>query len=72
MFSICGGCGREKRLAVNSEDGLGATDAEVTDEAVAACPVGCLLKKRVGYAVPVGRRRFDHEPIGSEIEGATK
>ncbi len=64
------GRGREKHLAVNSEDGLGATDAEATDEAVAACPTGCLLEKRVGYAVPVGRRRFDHQPIGSEIEAA--
>ena len=32
------------------------------------CPVGALMKKRVGYAVPIGRRPYDHEPIGSEIE----
>ncbi len=62
------GRGKDKRLAVNAEGGLVATDVKVTDEAIAACPVGCLLKKRVGYAVPVGRRRFDHEPIGSDIE----
>ncbi len=62
------GRGRDKRLAVDAQEGLGATDVEVTDEAVAACPVGCLLKKRVGYAVPVGRRRFDTQPIGSDIE----
>ncbi len=74
------GRGRDKRLAVDgephsacppSEGRLGATDVEVTDEAVAACPVGCLLEKRKGFAVPVGRRRFDHQPIGSEIEGGT-
>ncbi len=62
------GRGKDKSLAVDAEQGLGATDVEVTDQAVAACPVGCLLKKRTGYAVPVGRRRFDHEPIGSDIE----
>ncbi len=62
------GRGRDKRLAVDAVEGLGATDVEVTDEAVAACPVGCLLKKRVGYAVPVGRRRFDKRAIGSDIE----
>ncbi len=62
------GRGRDKRLAVDAQEGLGATDVEVTDEAVAACPVGCLLEKRTGYAVPVGRRRFDTQPIGSEIE----
>ena len=62
------GRGKDKRLAVNAEQGLGATEVEAADEAVAACPVGCLLKKRVGYAVPVGRRRFDHQAIGSDIE----
>ena len=62
------GRGRDKSLAVNAEDGLGATDAEASDEAIAACPTGCLLKKRVGYAVPVGQRRFDNQAIGSEIE----
>jgi [NiFe] hydrogenase diaphorase moiety small subunit len=32
------------------------------------CPVGCILKKEVGFAVPIGRRKFDKKPIGSEIE----
>ncbi len=64
------GRGPEKRLAVNAESGLGGTDAAAEDEAVAACPTGSLLAKRVGYAVPVGQRRFDHQPIGSEIERA--
>ena len=37
-------------------------------KAMAACPTGSLLVKRVGYAVPVGQRKYDHLPIGSEIE----
>lgn len=65
------GRGPGKRLAVASAEGLAGTDAERGDRAVAACPTGTLLPKRVGYAVPVGRRRFDHEPIGAEIEPAT-
>jgi len=32
--------------------------------------VGCLMKKRVGFAIPVGRRLYDEKPIGSEIERA--
>jgi hypothetical protein len=32
--------------------------------------VGAILRKRVGYAVPVGKRLYDHEPIGTEIENA--
>jgi len=62
------GRGRDKRVAVNAESGLGGTDAAAGDEAVSACPTGTLLVKRVGYAVPVGRRRFDHQPIGTDIE----
>ncbi len=63
------GRGFSKRLQVNGE-ALAATDLKVTDEVVAACPVGALMKKRVGYAVPVGERPFDHEPIGADIEAA--
>jgi [NiFe] hydrogenase diaphorase moiety small subunit len=62
------GRGIEKRLAVNAEADLGDTDASVADKAIAVCPVGAILKKRVGYAVPVGKRKYDNTPIGSEIE----
>ena len=62
------GRGPEKRLAVDGAGGLGDTDVTASDRAVDACPTGSLLKKRVGYAVPVGDRRFDAAPIGSEIE----
>lgn len=62
------GRGTHKRIAVNAEAGLGSTNAEARDKAMEACPVGCILKKRVGYAVPIGRREYDHRPIGSEIE----
>jgi [NiFe] hydrogenase diaphorase moiety small subunit len=56
--------GKTKRIAVNSEHGLGGTDLSVEDAAVEVCPVGAILLKRRGFDVPVGRRRFDHEPIG--------
>jgi [NiFe] hydrogenase diaphorase moiety small subunit len=61
-----------KRVAVNACDGLGNTNASVTDKAMDVCPVGSILKKRVGYAVPIGQRMYDHKPIGSEIEAARK
>ena len=61
------GVGRNKRLQVNGE-ALSETQLNLTDAVVASCPVGALMKKRVGYAVPVGKRAYDHEPIGSEIE----
>ena len=59
--------GHKKRLQVNGE-ALAATDLRVTDEVVASCPVGALMKKRVGYAVPVGERPFDAAPIGADVE----
>jgi len=62
------GRGIRKRLAVDSPRGLGGTPAAAADRAVEACPVGALVEKRVGYVTRIGRRRYDHEPIGSDIE----
>jgi len=61
--------GCHKRLQVNGE-ALAATDLRVTDEVVASCPVGALMKKRVGYSVPVGQRPYDEIPIGRDVETA--
>jgi [NiFe] hydrogenase diaphorase moiety small subunit len=62
------GRGPEKRVAVNAEAKLADTEADVTDKAIEACPVGALLKKRQGYKTPIGQREYDHKPIGSDIE----
>jgi [NiFe] hydrogenase diaphorase moiety small subunit len=60
--------GHETRIAVNAEARLADTNLSVVDKAVDSCPVGAILKKRVGFEMPVGERRYDHQPIGSEIE----
>ena len=62
--------GAHRRIAVDAEAFLKDTDLAVTDKAAEACPVGAIVKKRVGYAVPFGQRLYDKEPIGSEIETA--
>jgi len=62
------GRGPKRRVAVNAEANLADTDVSATDKAIDICPVGALFKKRVGYATPVGQRKYDHKPIGSEIE----
>lgn len=62
------GRGIDKKVAVNAE-ALAGTKLSVADKAVELCPVGAILKKRVGYAVPVGKRLYDEKPIGSKIEG---
>lgn len=56
--------GIHKYLAVNAESGrLADTDFAATDRAANICPVGVILHKRVGFAVPIGRRKYDAEPI---------
>jgi [NiFe] hydrogenase diaphorase moiety small subunit len=62
------GRGPHKKVAVNAEARLADTGMDVTDKAADICPVGAILKKRVGFAAPVGERKYDHDPIGSDIE----
>jgi [NiFe] hydrogenase diaphorase moiety small subunit len=59
------GRGHRKRLQVNGE-ALASTSLTLTDQVTATCPVGALMKKRVGYMVPVGQRTYDRKPIGIE------
>ena len=66
VFALSGR-GITKRLVVNSESGrLADTDIAVTDKALDVCPVGVILRKRVGFAVPIGSRRYDREPAASQ------
>lgn len=60
--------GIHKTLAVNAEARLADTELDLTDQAVNACPVGAILKKRTAYRTPVGQRQFDREPIGTGVE----
>ena len=63
------GRGRKSHLAVNSPTGkLGDSDLSPSDKAATVCPVGALLKKRVGYVVPIGERLYDREPISAQVE----
>ena len=62
------GRGIEMQLAVNSADGLGDTNLDLADKAAHICPVGAILIKRTGNSAPWGKRAFDREPIGADIE----
>jgi [NiFe] hydrogenase diaphorase moiety small subunit len=59
--------GHDQRIGVNGTEGLGSTNLEATDKAVEVCPTGALIKKRVGFEVPLGQRTYDLEPIGADI-----
>lgn len=46
--------------------------AKMTDEealkAMNLCPVGAIIKKEVGFKIPVGKRKYDTQPIGSDVQ----
>jgi len=63
VFAIAGR-GSASHLIVNSPSGLLAdSDFSATDHAAHVCPVGVILRKRVGFAVPIGQRTYDEKPI---------
>jgi len=68
------GRGGEKKIGVNADARLADTNADISDQALDACPVGALLRKRTAYRTPIGQRLYDLQPIGAEIEttGSTK
>jgi [NiFe] hydrogenase diaphorase moiety small subunit len=61
---------RGDRLVINIDP---ETSRDVSDElvqkAMDMCPVGAILKKEKGFDVPIGSRKYDIAPIGSEVEG---
>ncbi len=61
--------GRGYKAMINIDHELAdkMTDEEAR-EAMEHCPVGSILKKERGYVDPIGQRKFDLKPIGSEIE----
>jgi [NiFe] hydrogenase diaphorase moiety small subunit len=68
VFAI-GGHGVGAHLIVNSPSGrLGDSAFADTDFAATVCPVGAILPKRRGFAVPIGQRRFDRAPVSAQVE----
>lgn len=63
VFSFSGR-GLHQHLIVNAEsECLGDTNLDKNDLAANICPVGVILHKRRGFAVPIGDRLFDKAPI---------
>ena len=63
VFSLSGR-GITKHLVVSAESGrLGDTSLAADDKAANVCPVGVILKKRHGFQVPIGQRKYDAHPI---------
>lgn len=45
---------------------------EKAQEAMDICPVGSILVRERGFIIPIGKRKYDVSPIGSEIEKTEK
>ncbi len=67
VFALSGR-GINKHLVVNAESGrLADTNLSVDDRAMSVCPVGAIVRKRRGFAVPIGERHYDREPISEQV-----
>ena len=68
VFALSGR-GIATHLIVNAKSGqLGDTNFTPADKAAQVCPVGVILRKRQGFAVPIGERTYDRKPIGEIVE----
>jgi len=63
--------GHHVEVVLDDELGNNMTD-ELAKAAMDICPVGSILVKEIGFAVPIGKRKYDFEPIGSHIEKLNK
>lgn len=64
------GRGINRSVGVNGAN-LADTDVSLDDKAIQleTCPVGCIIRKGVGFFAPIGERQFDISLIGEKIEG---
>lgn len=72
VFALTGR-GINKHLVVNAESNrLADTDFTAADTAAHVCPVGVILHKRKGFAVPIGKRLYDQKPMSEQVERLAK
>ncbi|MBN1952836.1 MAG: (2Fe-2S)-binding protein [Bacteroidales bacterium] len=59
--------GNKVEICLDPKIGKNLSD-ELAQKAMDVCPVGALLVKEKGFDQPIGERKYDKEPIGSDIE----
>ncbi len=59
--------GNHLEVVLDKEMGQKMSD-ETAEKAMENCPVGSILVKEKGFATPIGKRKFDHQPIGSDVK----
>ncbi len=63
--------GFDTKIYVDPELADNLTD-ELADEAVEICPVGAIMRRDKGFETPIGKRTYDKQPIGADIEKITE
>ena len=64
--------GHNLQITIDPEYGKNLTD-ELAQKAAKNCPVGALLYRgKHGFETPIGKRKYDKEPIGSDVEKLKK
>jgi [NiFe] hydrogenase diaphorase moiety small subunit len=58
--------GNHLEVVLDAELASTMTD-ELAEKAMQNCPVGSILVKEKGFETPIGKRKFDHQPIGSDF-----
>ncbi len=58
--------GTHVEINIDHDASEGISD-ELAQRSMDICPVGAILRKRKGFDVPIGRRKYDNKPIGSDL-----
>ena len=62
---------RGDKLEVGIDKEMAKTMSKnLADLAMKNCPVGAILTKDSGFKIPIGKRKYDANPIGSDIENS--
>lgn len=61
--------GYNVEITIDTKLGKDMDDATAL-RAMEVCPVGAILRKEKGFDVPIGKRQYDTQAIGSEVESA--
>ncbi|MCI5223350.1 MAG: NADP oxidoreductase [Candidatus Electrothrix sp. AR4] len=57
--------GNKSTITVDAELTKDISDA-LAQKAMDICPVGAIIRKGRGFDTPIGKRKYDHSPIGSD------
>jgi [NiFe] hydrogenase diaphorase moiety small subunit len=58
--------GKNVIINIDRETSKGMSD-ELAQKCMDICPVGAIIRKGIGFSVPIGKRKYDVEEIGSKL-----